>query len=273
MAAMESSNVPVRPLYVFDLDGVITNPQNSQVNQEVLRHILRLLRSGAPVAVNTGRSYAWVEQNLNRYVCKQSDATLLQNYIVVCEMGGETVTWQDGVPRLRSNRFALSPEVQVRTQAIFAAHSAELDSMLWDDTKRTMATIEKRPTADLATFHHQQNILAEYLRSELSGANVYVGTTTVAVDVQSPQAGKHAGAELILEWANGLKPTANYSFISIGDSLSDYDMAHYFAEQGMASTFVYVGRTPQALPAHNKVRIITPTKSYAEGALEFLTLQ
>lgn len=46
----------------------------------------------------------------------------------------------------------------------------------------------------------------------------------------------------IYSWILGLKPLSSKSFISLGDSVSDYEMARYFAEQSLPSTFVYVGK-------------------------------
>lgn len=259
------------PIYVFDLDGVITDPRDTQVNDKVLEQILRLLRAGTRVAVNTGRSYEWVEENLINYLLKQNDTSIFQRYIVICEKGGEAIAWPDGKFTMRPSRFAIPAAAHQRTREIFQTHSAQLDSMFWDSTKRTMATIEKYPTFDLAAFHAQQKIFAGYLQAGLKAYDVKIDVTTAGTDVESPHAGKHAGAELIYEWAAKEDPAAELSFISIGDSVSDYEMARYFAEVGAASTFVYVGQAQQAIVSHDRVRLVIPGSRYDEGALEFLS--
>jgi len=43
-------------IFVFDLDGVITNPENSSVDGTCVEHIYNLLEDNTVVAVNTGRT-------------------------------------------------------------------------------------------------------------------------------------------------------------------------------------------------------------------------
>jgi hypothetical protein len=51
-------------VYVFDLDGAITDPRDSSVDEVVVNRIGHMLETGAHIAVNTGRSFVWVQQNL-----------------------------------------------------------------------------------------------------------------------------------------------------------------------------------------------------------------
>ncbi len=256
------------PVYVFDLDGVITDPRNSTLDKEAVSHIDSLLKSGIYVAINTGRSYEWVENNLIRTLRSNTVSDFSHLYIV-CEKGGESVAWNGSDFVAQPSRFALDTEAYTKTQAIFESEKTQLQSMFWDATKRTMATIEKQPSADLAVFRTEQTALTAQLNAAFAGKDVKVDPTTIATDVESPFAGKHAGAELIYEWANKTMPMHPDTFISFGDSVSDYEMARYFAQQGQTSHFVFVGSANDQFNEDNNVVLLRTMARYAEGTKEY----
>lgn len=255
-------------LYVFDLDGVITNPENSAVNNNVLAKIHGILAGGSRVAVNTGRSYAWVEQNLVHYLESHNDASLFELLLVVCEKGGEMIHWQHGQSTVSPSKYALSKTDYDKVKAHFD-RADNIDTMFWDDTKRTMATIEKYPSANLAEFHIQQQALTASLRDLFQGEAVKIDPTTIATDVESPQAGKYGGAEIIHEWASSGALEA--ACICFGDSISDYDMAVCFADKNLPTTFVYVGKAPEKLPQDARINVVVPSRNFDQGTLEYLT--
>jgi hydroxymethylpyrimidine pyrophosphatase-like HAD family hydrolase len=256
--------------YVFDLDGVITNPENSQVNKDLLQHIHSLLSSNTLVAVNTGRSYDWVAGHLIAFLEGKEDATLFSNLVVVCEKGGELVTWTDRQSDLTPSKFALSAADYQTTKDVFTLHESELDTMFWDKTKRTMATIEKKPEAGLDEFHRQQAVLTEELRAAFaSSPNIRIDATVIATDVESQEAGKYAGGEIIHEWMSAKAPIQQY--ICFGDSISDYAMAECFADHEIATTFVYVGKSADSLPNDERITLHLPTVNFDTGTLEFLS--
>lgn len=258
-----------QPIYVFDLDGVITNPADSRVDEGVVGAMYQLLADGYCLTVNTGRSFEWVEENLiSRLVTERPD-DLFRKFIVICEKGGETVRWQAGRWAMQSSQFALPPEVYAKTKEIFDRCAGNLPTMFWDATKRTMATIEKHPQANLDTFHAERQELVEALSNGLQGYQVRIDATTIATDVESMLAGKHAGAELIYHWAKAMT-SDEVSYICIGDSVSDYEMARYFADQGVKVTFVYVGRSTDTIDHHAKVAFVATDAQYSAGTREYL---
>ena len=50
----------VHHMLILDVDGVISNLKDKKAKPEVLQHIVKELKSGKPVALNTGRSTQWV---------------------------------------------------------------------------------------------------------------------------------------------------------------------------------------------------------------------
>ncbi len=79
-------------IYVFDLDGVITNPDDSSVDHEIVDHLYAMLEGGAHIAVNTGRSYEWVGANLVNLLAQHSNPGIFARLYIVCEKGGESRT-------------------------------------------------------------------------------------------------------------------------------------------------------------------------------------
>jgi len=257
-------------VYVFDLDGVITNPADSSVNDKVIQYISNILSGGGYVAVNTGRSYVWVEQNFVRPLQDKDVSHAFGRLYVVCEKGGESMLWQDGYFEGQPSRFALSSQAYQITKKAFSDHRSELTTMFWDVTKRTMATIEKVAKADLDEFHEQQKHLAALLKQRTQDYKVRVDATTIATDVESPDAGKRAGAELIYEWAGQHVQAAANTFTCFGDSVSDYEMARYFAQRGARATFVFVGKPSDVIAEDSQVKMVRTQAQYDAGALEYL---
>lgn len=261
------------PIMVFDLDGVITHPSDSSVDPDAVQHIHNLLEQGRFVAVNTGRSYQWVETNLLHTLESLGSSAAFDHLFVACEKGGESVKWIDGTFVPQPSRFALTEEVRDQCRQLFESNKARMGTMFWDTTKQTMATIEKLPEADLAQFKQEREFLVARLRETFAGQDVKVDATTVATDIESPHAGKHAGAELVYEWVAGHLGTENLEFISFGDSKSDYEMARHFAQKGCTSSFVFVGDKTVAFEEDPGVTLLRTDTTYAHGTREYFDKQ
>lgn len=260
----------MKTAYVFDLDGVITDPKDSQVNEDVVDVMSRLLESGDPLAVNTGRSYDWVEKNLVSRLLARHGKNILQQFIVSCEKGGEIIAWENGQPTVTPSEFALPKDLYEIAQSCFIDNQSKLQTMFWDTTKRTMATVEKTPSSDLDKFHEEQKLLVTALNEQLAQCAVRIDATTVATDIEMPAAGKHAGASLIFQWMQSHYPEFT-NYVSIGDSVSDYEMARYFAGHSYQSTFVYVGNPIDKIEHDHRVDFVSTDKKFSAGVLEYFT--
>lgn len=257
------------PVFVFDLDGVITDPSDSSVDKGSVGHIFALLKKGAYVAVNTGRSFEWVQSNLLHALETMAGSVAFDRLYIACEKGGESIVWTEGVFVPQPSRFALPDHVCQMTRQVFEENKTNLGTMFWDDTKTTMATIEKRPEADLDQFRSEQQLLGAKLQQALAGQDARIDPTTIATDVESPEAGKHAGAELIYEWIVSHAGAVPEAFVSFGDSKSDYEMARYFAQQGANSTLVFVGSRADTFAEDPRVKLVRTTAQYAAGTREY----
>ncbi len=261
-------------VFVFDLDGVITNPADSSVDIVAVQHIYTLLAGGAYVAINTGRSYNWVKTNLLDNFRQLGGDAPFDHLYIVCEKGGESLIWNGNDFYPQPSRFALPTEAMELCKQVFDANAAQLGTMFWDATKRTLVTIEKFPEASLEQFHQQQALLAEQLNKAFVGQNIRVDCTTIAVDVELPAAGKHAGAELIYDWLAhqpGIQKTKQTACTCFGDSRSDYEMARYFASRGITTVFVFVGKKDVVFDEHDDVTLVKTRALYSAGTREYFS--
>jgi len=260
-------------IYVFDLDGVITDPRDSTVDEVVVAKMSQILQQGGHIAVNTGRSFVWVQEHLVIRLQSMADTGSFDRLYIVCEKGGESRIWQDKAFVSQPSRFALPADVVERAHTIYTQHQAELHTMFWDATKQTMATMEKYPDATMELYKEQQNHLLQWLHAALEGSDAKVDPTVIATDIESPLAGKHAGAELIYEWVAKHTPVEHDTFTCFGDSKSDYEMARFFAQQGAATTFVFVGSPEVVFDEESRVTLQRTTALYAAGTREYFAQQ
>lgn len=257
--------------FIFDVDGVITNPHNSAFSPAVVAIIRSLLAEGNLVGINTGRSYAWLQEHLLGHLLEGMDQAGQSHLAIACQKGGELITWSHGSTIPTQSPFALTPAQYNLAKQIFFDHDHEFKTMFWDTSKTTMATIEKRPDVPLAKYHQEQKVLADILVEAFAASNekVKVDCTTISTDIESVAAGKYAGSRLLHEWS-ATKPMIVTSRTCFGDSASDYAMAQFFSEQAIPVTFVFVGKESEELPQHDQVTIIRPGKIYEDGTLAFL---
>lgn len=262
-----------QPVYIFDVDGVINDIHTYRADTRVLGQISKLLHDGCCVALNTGRGYAWVEQNVVDYLRKKPGAASdLSRLFVSVEMGGLTVAFANGVERHERTAFSLLPEQIERVKRLYEQHKIA-GVQHWYAGKLSMATIDKPAGASPARFLVEGKALIAALEKEFAGEHVKILHNPDAIDVTTPEAGKWAGAQLIYDWlqrAPGATPT---HFICFGDNASDYEMARFFAGQGHRVDFVFTGETLGQV-THDPGIIFTKTAAfYSDGTYAFLKNQ
>jgi hydroxymethylpyrimidine pyrophosphatase-like HAD family hydrolase len=232
--------------YLFDVDGVLTDLfEKKVIYPEIFERIIKLLEEHNPVGLNTGRSAGFVEEQIiNPLLDRIKNRALLENFFAVAEKGGIWITYsKDGtIKHERSNEVAVSNDLQDKIKTLVKDKYS--DSMFVDETKETMITVEMADGFDLATFHKRQHDLHKEIMKLLldSGLqSVYkVDVNTIAIDIESPKAGKALGADRFEEFLRdkGIKVEKYETF---GDSKSDFDMADELHRRGQDVEMVYVG--------------------------------
>src|SRR5690554_2618633 len=114
-----------KPVLVFDLDGVITDPKDTSVDTVVVEHIHKLLKDGTYVAINTGRSFQWVEANLLQILRSWNGRAMFGQLYIVCEKGGESLIWDGNDFAPQPSRFALPKEATDTCKQIFEENAQQ----------------------------------------------------------------------------------------------------------------------------------------------------
>ncbi len=268
----------VKNAWIFDVDGVITNPQEKKVTEPaILEEIIKRLSANELVALVTGRSIDFMRERVVAPLRDRiSDLSLLQNFLAVGEKGGVWITYnQDGKPQEHIDRnISVSQDLQDEVRNLINTEFSDL--MFYDESKKTMISTEMKDGEDLDKYHQRQKQLSEKLehlvREHGLGNVLEVDPTTIATDVQDKNVGKDFAARRVLSWLKeqGIKPQ---NFIMMGDSKSDIPMAKEVHDEGLSVTFVFVGKEDDRRyieSLHLPFPVTFTQDKYDKGTLEFL---
>lgn len=86
--SVESKTI-VNHAWLFDIDGVITHPEQKRVTEpRIIDEIIKRLQAGEPVALVTGRSLSWmIDRVVSPLEQKVNDKSLLTNFFGLGEKG------------------------------------------------------------------------------------------------------------------------------------------------------------------------------------------
>lgn len=234
---------------LLDVDGPIASPITRSIAiDSVTRDLVTLADAGIPIVFNTGRSDAFLREEV---VAPLVAAGLPAHARVfaVCEKGA---VWFPITPA-GAGEIEVSGELAVPTaygeaiEKLVAERFA--DYMFFDQTKRAMVSVEQHKHVQSADYLEQQRgfdaaAFAEMglhdLGVEHNGLNAAasdgtvgyrVDSTIISTDIESIQLGKDLGAMRAIEMLlpGGALPV---QWRTVGDSRTDYAMADWLHEQG-----------------------------------------
>ena len=187
--------------WLFDVDGVITNPQQKKVTEpQILKEIAKRLELNQPVALVTGRSLDFMKARVINPLAKiLKDNKSLQNFLAVGEKGGVWISYDSNshgseeIDKSISVPQALQEEVRSLVENKFP------ETMFFDETKRTMISTEMKDGISLNNYHAQQKDLCAQLEELLEKHNLKdrleVDPSTIATDIQNKHVGKDFAAK------------------------------------------------------------------------------
>jgi HAD superfamily hydrolase (TIGR01484 family) len=260
--------------YIFDVDGVITEPALKKVEQkEILQKIARLLADNNPVALNTGRSLTWINERvidpLLKYITDKAD---LENLFPVGEKGGTWLTFdKDGnIQHHKDETISTPSELQNKIKDLIKNNYSE--SMFYDNTKETMISTEMHDSYSISEYKQLQDKLVKQMNDLLNNMNLSqtlkIDPTTIATDIENKTVGKDFAVKRIIEYINDLGLKIQ-KFIAFGDSKSDIPMAAKLHEQKIPVELVYVGKNTFAENEYPFPVTFTQEK-FDKGTLEYL---
>lgn len=262
-------------MLIFDVDGVITDPQEKRVTEpEILDQIAKRLEKGEPVALNTGRSVEWLRDRiLNPLAQIVKDKKMLRNLLAVAEKGGTWAEFDQEGNIIESKDDRISVPSNLKDEVRNIVNIEYPDTMFFDESKLTMISTEMKDGHPLEDYREKQETLVSQLKTLLSDKGLEdkfkVDPTTIAIDVENNHVGKHFAVKRIIEWVKN-RGIAPKRYIAFGDSFkSDVSMAEEIHSQGLLVEFVYVGNE-NIQTSNYPFPIMQPISHFGNGTLEYL---
>ncbi len=261
--------------YIFDVDGVITNPAEKKVTEEgLIEAIAQKLDEGDIVTLNTGRSLSWMMDRVIKPIEKAvKNKENLDNFLAVGEKGGSWLFFQNGEWVTEVDKNVSTPK-SLQNAIRNLINDKFSDCMFYDESKLTMISTEMIDGHPIAKYSKKQHILVEEMREileqkEFKSLDLKIDPTTIATDIQNSHVGKHLGARRIANWLKerGIKPE---HIVAIGDSQSDTEMAEELQDE-YSLDFVFVGKAEKLDSSKLKKKPVFTKSLFGEGTLEFLT--
>ena len=260
-----TSSSPVSPPalgLLLDVDGPIASPvSRSLAIPSISIDLAWLANSGVPVIFNTGRSDAFIrEQVVPQMLAAGLDAGV--RIYAICEKGAAWFTFtRDGVDELTVDEsLAVPGDHRIAMRELVDARYSKY--MFFDETKRAMVSLEQQLDVPNSEYLAVQPEFDAEVIADLQGRGFGVirGTnrypdaageiqfrcdpTIISTDIESVRLGKDLGAERAFELLEGPLPVA---WRTVGDSRSDYAMADWLHAHGHEVAHVDV-RPSEGIP-------------------------
>ncbi|MGA1813758.1 hypothetical protein VH571_15355 [Frondihabitans sp. 4ASC-45] len=291
---MPSTSAPALGL-LLDVDGPIASPITRTIDLPAIRRdLVALADAGIPLVFNTGRSDAFIRDEV---VGPLIAAGLPDHARVhgVCEKGA---VWFSIGPRFDGGMGELEIDESLAMPADFAAEMETVvaerfaDRVFFDRTKRAMVSVEQLTSIENSTYLAMQPLFDEVAREALArrGFGVRrlddvrpdahgdvqwrIDPTIISTDIESVLLGKDLGARRALELLalDGELPLA---WRTVGDSRSDYAMADWLHAGGYEVEHVDVrpgdGVPEKAYPIRTSATGAIHDEAGAELLAEWLT--
>mgnify|MGYP001619811015 CR=1 FL=1 len=260
--------------WLFDVDGVITNSEQKRVTEpRILDEIIKRLQAGEMVALITGRSLKWVEERvLNPLEEKIENKEILDNLFVSGEFGGPNLKYLRG-----EKVYSVDPNISVPQEIVDSARAISEEfskTMMWDESKKTMVSIEMKDGIAISDFSGPQSDLVRRL-DELLGEKglkekYWIHRDLIGTNIMERTANKSLATKQVLTWLreNGIKPE---NFVAFGDNKSDLEIGNEISLQGLPVQFVFVGGKELLENQKFDFPVIFTNGIYENGTLEYLT--
>ncbi len=261
--------------YLFDVDGVITDPIKREITKpEIVMQLVNKLNEGDTVGLISGRGLLWLRSRvvkvLENYIDDHPiyDKKILDNVFVSGEFGGVVSVHLNGERKESVNQEFAIP---LGLRSLLEIKAEEFsDYVFVDHEKQTQFTLE-------ATFNKNVNLMDDHgdeiasalgpLIQDLPELEAHVDR--LAVNIKNKKANKSYSTQQFLNWLKdkAITPQKIYVF---GDSPSDIEMGAKLTEQNLPFEFIFAGEENEI----DKSSIsfpLTITKGHCdEGTLEYL---
>ncbi|HET9946684.1 MAG TPA: HAD hydrolase family protein [Patescibacteria group bacterium] len=255
--------------FIFDLDGVITNPVEKKVTQpELFTFFKRILDNGDVLTINTGRQIPWIEQRVIKPFEKTLSPEETHHIFISAEKGA---VWQEqGKDFIVDTSCSIPKEIQEQTEKLVVDEFS--DCMFYDSGKQTMMSIEMLDGTDIALYHQRREDFVRAVKKILENAgitNLSIDKTNISTDIENKGVGKDLGIQRILTWLDEKNNDISH-FYCFGDSPSDIAMGDKLYAENKPFTYIFTGQ-PERLSEVNIDFPLTQTQAlFDKGTVEYL---
>lgn len=257
---------------LLDVDGPLSSTQTRTLRVPTLApDLVAIAQAGCPVVFNTGRSADFLS---DRVIPPLVAAGLRPADPVwgVGEKGGTWFALEDSGGEVAVGEVHVDDAVAPPAELVAAGREiAERfrDVVFFDDTKRTMISLEQHVDVPNETFVARRTELVAAIEEQIDrlglGDEITIYPTVISVDVEHVSSGKALGARRALELISARMDPPRWWFTA-GDSGQDYDMSAQLHESGFDTTHLDV-RPCGAVP-DVAFRVIREQPRFDEGVAE-----
>jgi hypothetical protein len=247
---------------LLDVDGPIASPVTRSIAiPSIADDLVTLVGAGVPVAFITGRSDAFIEQQVVQPLLARGLADALRQpgarMFGVFEKGG---SWAAITPAGMADVTVdetVTPSESLIADIRMLVEQRFADTMFFDGTKRAMISVEQNRDLESSIYlkaqahfdHAAFDVLVDHgvgvhhrerVSPDVNGEVTFrLDSTIISTDIESVVLDKDRGAQRALEYfaAAGELPRR---WRSVGDSRSDYKMADFLHEAGFDAAHVDV---------------------------------
>jgi hypothetical protein len=264
----------IKSAWIFDVDGVITNPQEKRITEpEILDQLVKRLEMEEPVALISGRAHKWITERIADNIEKRiGDNSLLDNLFISEEFGGSYSVFKKGIKKdYLNNNLSIMPEISIEVKKI--VENGYSDSMFVDPDKQTMLTIEMKDNFEIEKFRALQNELVLEIQKVVDQYDtkheLEINNDTIATNIKNKNSNKKYAVRQFLDILR-TKKIKPQMFIVFGDSFgSDVQMPEEINSQNYPVKFMYMG--PEKIDSSKYPFPTTQTKNkFDKGTLEIL---
>ncbi|MET4640257.1 hypothetical protein [Mycetocola sp. 2940] len=235
---------------LLDVDGPIASPVSRSVAiPSIPRDLVELANGGIPIVFNTGRSDAFIREQVVPHLIAAGLAADTQVW-AICEKGAVVARiTPDGLGEIEVDEDLAVPVAYGDAIRDLVAGSYD-DVVFFDETKRAMVSVEQRIDVSAEHFASRRDDFDNDAARELEarglgfewGSTVVtdaagnapyrIDPTIISTDIESVRLGKDLGASKflrLLEAEGGPLPVA---WRTLGDSRTDYAMSDWLHEHG-----------------------------------------
>src|SRR5690242_7730962 len=208
------------PIFIFDIDGVLTHPHIKKPNKTIISFITNQLQNKKLVALATGRAIFWIETNIIHLIqTSLQDQTNMDNLFICGEKGGVWIDFVDGKRNIYIDRTIHFPREVVK-KVIFYLRNKE--GIFFDQYKYTMVSVEINGGEDPEVVKKQKEALytlETWVKNEILPAypNLELDPSEISVDILVKGISKRLAAKKFLDFLEK-KHISPKSFIMFGDS-------------------------------------------------------